>query len=106
MIFLTWARRWPFTLLGFAALIAWGLAETHVISDGLVVRALIGPAYLMRLFVVAVGVAIWGPQLPAAVDLGTIPLLLTPYFLLDLLVGWHRQRPPHATSGTATRRWS
>lgn len=86
------ALRWTFTLLGTATLVHWVLVNTGVSPGGPVFRVVVLPMYAMGLLIAAAKVAIWGAPTNSAPDslsqILTIPLLLTPYVLLDLIVRW------------------
>lgn len=88
---------WPFTVVGIVTLTLWLLAVSGVFyPTGAAFQVLIIPVHLMQTLVVALEVLFWGPHVPRAVDRAvdiiTMPLLLAPYVLLDLLISRLRDR--------------
>ncbi len=82
-------RRCPFTLLGIGTLILWLLAVAGIFfPTGAAFRVVIIPVHLTRVLIVGVELLIWQRNAPRVLDMITVPLLLTPYVLLDLLVRW------------------
>ena len=88
----TFVRRSPFLLLGVIALVLFLTdaleqsapspnAGSRIVHHG--IRVLIAPLWLMRTLEVAIGMADYPPALHYGVAL---PLLLTPYALVDMLL--------------------
>jgi len=83
--------RWPFTLFGIFSL-AMGLLVALGIIHHVGPRL---PVYLIPLYVMQLGILGLegmvlgaGPPPPRVVHLLTLPILLAPYLLLDLLLRW------------------
>jgi hypothetical protein len=88
---------WPFTLFGLLTLVLFLVAETfhQAGAEGggiealhAFVRVAIIPLWIMRYVVVAIGLPLFGAEgpFPSWYNILTIPTLLLPYIVADLLL--------------------
>ncbi len=80
------AGRWPFTIVGVLTVGYVVLAAVGVVHPGSVFRVLILPMYIMRLGIVAIEMWIWNSGPPRWIDVMILPLLFSPYILVDRLL--------------------